>query len=332
MNFAFLIHTRDWPDVQQKFRMARYIPRKWVRLWCLHWPPVVFSQITGLKSKKAGKEIKGWLIGVPMTAKQLLERREVAQKRIIQAIKKAEKLGAKIVGLGALTSPVTNGGLDIIDKINIKVTTGNALTVGISFKHIQQIIEKNNYIQKIAIIGATGSIGQALSKLIVKNYPEKELLLFARTKGNLDNLEEDLLQISSQAKIHKALTHFNELTEVDLIIMATSAPDALIEFAYLKQGSIIYDITQPKNISMNQIESRPDVKFYDGGLVIIPELKGRLPLDLPQNAAFACLGETILLALEDDEVHISLGKVQTQAAMEMLRLSEKYNFMPISLH
>lgn len=172
-----MIHTRDWPDVQRKFRMARYLPRKWVRLWCLYWPPVVFSEITGLKSKKTGKEIKGWLIGVPMTAKQLLERRDVAQKRIIQAIKKAEKLGAKIVGLGALTSPVTNG-----------------------------------------------------------------------------------------------------------------------------------------------------------GLVVIPELKGRLPLDLPQHAAFACLGETILLALEDDEVHISLGKVQTQAAMEMLRLSEKYNFMPISLH
>jgi len=57
-----------------------------------------------------------------MTTRQLLERRDVAQTRIIQAIKKAEKFGAKIVGLGALTTPATDGGLDIIDEINIKVT------------------------------------------------------------------------------------------------------------------------------------------------------------------------------------------------------------------
>ena len=240
MNFAFLIHSRDWVDVPQKFKIARFLPRKWIRLWCLYWPPVIFSEITGLKSLKTGEEIKGWVIGVPMTAKQLLERRKLAHKRIIQAINKAEKLGAKIVGLGALTSPATNGGLDIVDKINIKVTTGNALTTGITFRHAQELIHKNNQIQKIAIIGATGSIGRAVSKLLIEHYPQKEFLLFARTQKNLNGLVGELRKTSSQTKIREAFTNFSELKEADLIIMATSAPDALIKKEDIKWIYLIY--------------------------------------------------------------------------------------------
>lgn len=44
--------------------------------------PMVVSKITGLKSQIDGKEINGWLIGVPMTAKQMIENRDLAKNGI----------------------------------------------------------------------------------------------------------------------------------------------------------------------------------------------------------------------------------------------------------
>jgi len=330
MDFAFLIHSRDYTDVQRKFKIAKYLPKSWVEFWCLHWPPVVVSKITGLKSQIDNKEITGWLIGIPLTAKQMMENRELAKKRVIQAVKKAEKLGAKIVGLGALTSPVTKGGIDLMDKINVAITTGNALTAGVCIKHLQQIIGGGT-IHKISIVGATGSIGQAIIKHLAKKYPDKEYSLFARTKENLDALAEQLREISPQTQTKKFLSDLDGLKESDLIIVATSSPDAFIKSKHLKNGAIIYDITQPQNISIKDIKERADLKVYDGGLVIIPQLEQKLPLGLPRNTVFACLAETTLLALENKNYNFSIGKVESNLIEEISNLAEKYNFTPSPL-
>ena len=42
---------------------------------------------------------------------------------------KAEKLGAKIVGLGAFTAVVGDAGITVARNLNIPVTTGNSYTV-----------------------------------------------------------------------------------------------------------------------------------------------------------------------------------------------------------
>jgi predicted amino acid dehydrogenase len=329
MDFAFLIHSRDYTDVQRKFKIAKFLPKSWVEFWCLHWPPVVVSKITGLKDKD-GKECKGWLIGIPMTAKQMMENREMAKEKIIQAIKKAEKLGARIVGLGALTSSITNGGLDLINETATTITSGNALTAGISFKDIDEIIQ-NNSVQKIGIIGATGSIGQAVTKLLIKNYPQKEFILFAHTKKNLDNLTNTLSEISPQTKISGFIDNLIQLKEANLILVATSAPNAFIGTEHIRNGAIIYDITQPQNISLNSIKERPDLKIYDGGLVIIPQLECKIPLGLPKKTVFACLAETILLSLEGYNTNFSMGKVELGKIQKIMDLAKKYKFRPAAL-
>ena len=57
-------------------------------------PPVKAAHITGIKSK-TGKEIEGFFIGLPLTAKQILTLPlEKVLKKIIKACKLAEDLGA----------------------------------------------------------------------------------------------------------------------------------------------------------------------------------------------------------------------------------------------
>ena len=92
-----------------------------------YWP-VTLSKITGLKSIATGKSLYGFIITIPLTARQMMENRQLALRKIIQGTKLAEKLGARLIGLGGLTSSLSKGGLDLLEKININVTTGHAYT------------------------------------------------------------------------------------------------------------------------------------------------------------------------------------------------------------
>lgn len=56
------------------------------------------------------------MIGVPLTPKQMTENRNLAKKRILQAVKLAEKKGVTIIGLGGLIASVTEGGTYILKK------------------------------------------------------------------------------------------------------------------------------------------------------------------------------------------------------------------------
>ena len=59
----------------------------------------------------------------------MVEMPEAYVLKIIKAGKVAEKLGAKIVGLGAFTSIVGDAGVTVANNLNIAVTTGNSYTV-----------------------------------------------------------------------------------------------------------------------------------------------------------------------------------------------------------
>jgi len=317
--------------VQRKFKIAKFLPRQLVEFWCLHWPPIIVSKITEFQN------LTGWLIGIPMTAKQMLENREKAKKKILNAVKKAEKLGAKIIGLGALTSPITNGGLDLKNKCKLHLTNGNTITARVSFEQTKNIINKKNQVQKIGVVGATGSTGQTILKLLVKKFPEKEYLLFARTKENLKKLINDIQKTKPELKISAHTNDLSQAKTADLLIITTAAAEALIKEKNLKQNAVVYDITQPKNLDESILKTRPDVKIIDGGLVYINDIKNNLPFGLPPKTVFACFAETLLLAAEDCKINIQecrseigkvhlTGKTSPQIAKKLWPLFKKYNF------
>ena len=50
----------------------------------------------------------------------------------------AEKLGAKILGLGAFTSVVGDAGVTIANALDVPVTTGNSFTVAMAVQAIRE--------------------------------------------------------------------------------------------------------------------------------------------------------------------------------------------------
>ena len=132
--------------------------------------PMVMSHITGIQSP-TGAEAEGWFIGCPLTPKQMLSLpQEFVYKRLVQCGNLAESLGAGIIGLGAFTSIVGDGGITISQQLDIAVTTGNSYTTadcpwegGLDAARRMGIDIAR---AKVAVVGATGSIGKTCAQML----------------------------------------------------------------------------------------------------------------------------------------------------------------------
>ena len=98
------------------------------------------------------------------------------------------------------------------------------------------------------------------------------------------------------------------LDRAGIVISATSSREKLIRPGDLQPGAVVCDISRPPNVSASVERERPDVLVIDGGVV---ELPGRPCLGwdfgFPPGLAYACMAETMMLALEHRYEHFSLG-------------------------
>jgi len=156
IDFAFLVHPRNMKDIYRKYPFAKYVPQFLVTFFLKFIGPVPVARINGINSTK------GLIISLPITAEYMLKNKELARKKVVQAIKSAKKRGAKVVGLGSLTSPIVGGGVDIAGKYGLHVTNGNAFTAHMTMEGIRKSAGKmgiNLSESTVAVVGATGSIG-----------------------------------------------------------------------------------------------------------------------------------------------------------------------------
>lgn len=332
--FAFLVHPRDIADVYRKYPFVKYLPEALLLSALKYFWPVVLSEVEGVKDKN-GRSVRGVIITLPLTAQQMLDDRNLAKKKILDAIKLAEKFGVFITGLGAFTSSITDGGKEICQFSKTFITNGNSLTAATAVSAVEKIVKsvkKKNQRKKIvlAVVGATGSIGGAVSKMLASKGDFSLMILAGRTPENLKKLNEEIKEIipaKNAAKI-KITADIKAITKADIVVVATSAKEAIIKPEYLKKNAIVYDITQPRNTSLEIKEERKDVKFIEGGLIFTPGVNYHFNFGIPKETAFACLAETMILAAERIDDHFSLGKVGPEKIKKITDLATEYNFYP----
>jgi predicted amino acid dehydrogenase len=327
--FAFIIHPRNVSDASRKYSLMRFLPSPLINLICRFSPPLIASQITGLKSLNTGEPIEGWLLICPLTARQLLNNREIAKKRIKETVALAEKLGVKMVGIGALIASVTSAGKDLVNNLKIGITHGRALTVGISLEGIKEIAKiKNINLEEITvgIVGAAGTIGEAMAKLLIEEKV-KNFILVAKSNDfkYLTQLKEEMKKLNPLLSIEIS-TSIHFIKKAELVIVATSSPEILIKSEDLKYGAIVYDVTQPQNISPEIIKERKDLLIIDGGIVKTPGINYHFNFGLPPETAFACLAETLILAAEKRYNSRLVGEVKSENVKEIIEIAKKYNF------
>ncbi len=327
--FAFIVHPRSRHDVAREYQFFRYFPNDLANLVTKYFWPVRISQITGLKSQIDGKKITGHLITILMTAHQMVENRKLALKRIIQACVLAKKHGAKIVGLGGLTSSFSRGGLDLVHKVDINITTGHAYT---SYNVTQNVFTLTRYMGLdknkicIGVVGAAGSVGSTVAKLIVREgFMNMILIDLERKHHHFSELLAEIKRLNPQAVIE--ISHqIGRIQKCDIIVAATNAPEALIKAEDLKPGAIIIDDAQPSDVHQNVFD-RKDVLVIEAGVTYTPGLNNNFDFGLKNKQDnFCCLAEVFILAANEWNEHYVIDRATLELVDEIVDLGKKLNF------
>ncbi|RLC67559.1 MAG: shikimate dehydrogenase, partial [Chloroflexi bacterium] len=300
-NFAFVIHPlHPKRDVARKYPLlAKILPVSLIHFLSRFWPPVYISHVTGVRSGATGKEIEGWLVACPFTARQMvrLPLRTVYDK-IVQTGRLAQSLGARILGLGAFASGVGDGGVTIAQQLDIPVTTGHSLTVAVVGDALEQAaLHKGFRLESAtaAVVGATGSIGWACAELLAPLVAE--LVLVGRSISRLAQVEVQVR--AAGAGQVRTSTRIEDVRAADVVVSATNATRPIIQPAHLRRDAVVYDVSLPPDVSPRVQQERRDVLVIKGGVVDVPgDVDFGFNFGLPPGKAFACMAETMVLAME----------------------------------
>jgi len=327
--FAFVIHPIDPKrDVARKFPMlGKLLPVSAIHFFSTFFPPLYISHITGVRSEATGKEIEGWFVACPYTPARMMSLPpEVVYRKIVQTGKLAQQLGARILGLGAFTSVVGDGGATVAQRLDYPVTTGDSYTVAVA---LDATLEAAHRMQvrledaTAAVVGATGAIGSICSRLLAQQV--KRTLLIGRRPAALAQLQQ---RITNKGQWAESYTNVAKLPEVDIIIAVTSSLDTLIEPEHLKPGAVVCDVARPRDVSIQVAEQRNDVLVIEGGMVSVPgKVNFNFDFGFPPGLAYACMAETMVLALESRYENYTIGKNITTEQVETVRsLATKHGF------
>ena len=310
IDFAFILHPRDATDVRKKYPFLKIFPDFFVS-WCMRffWP-IRVAPIHGLKTKD-GKQLRGVVIASPLLPKQMMKNRALASKMTVRAVELAKKNGAKRVGLGGLTASLTRGGLDIVDKIDISVTTGRFFTIynvsNLAKRALQTVgISKDE--ATIAIVGAGGSIGAGSAQLLQRYGYKKFLLVDVSHKKNDVQSLISYMQSQDESCVIKYHSTLDVLPKADCIVTATNHPNALVCKHHIKKGVIIVDDAQPSDVEEDLFT---DIEYLvlEGGVVHSKSI--HIPFDFglqEKGDIFSCLAELLILTASESKVQSPLGR------------------------
>lgn len=322
--FAFVIHPLNARQLARKYPIAKFLSDGMIENLSKFKKPEIVSHITGIESI-TGAKTEGWFVGLPLTPRQMTQTLPIdfVYHRIIQCAEAGAREGAKIIGLGAFTSVVGDGGITVAKSSPIAVTTGNSYTVATA---IEGTLKACNMLNldlancTLAVVGATGSIGKTCAQVLSRDF------------GRTILIGRDLERTQAIAKgIPGAIvsTDISSILEADAVVTVTSSDAEVVLPEHLKPGAVVCDVARPRDVSVRVAKERPDVLVIEGGVVTVPgsDVDFHFDFGFPKRTAYACMSETIMLALDDRPECFTLGKdVTVEQVDETQRLAAKHGF------
>ena len=298
-------------------------------------PGFYYGKIDGIVSEKNGQKVSGIIYTITETPKKMMESSPgIIYKKILKLCEKANEQGAKIMGLGAYTKIVGDAGVTIDRLSPIPVTTGNSLSAASTLWAAKMAVDKLGFVAKeknlfkgtVMVVGATGSIGAVLSKILSLTW--KEIIIVAPRAYKLIELKEDILKINPKANIIVSTDSDTYSYKCDLIITTTSGQGkTILDIMKVKPGCVICDVSRPFDISEQDAIKRPDVLVIASGEVQLPgkDLKIGMDIGLEGNIVYACLAETALLAMEGKFESFTLSRhINYERVLEIDKLAKEH--------
>jgi len=323
--FGFIIHPLYPKQLAKAVPIAKYLPDFVIEMVAARKDPVVMSSISGIRSR-TGAETEGWFIGCPLTPDQMVKKLplEKVYDKLVACADLAEAQGAQLMGLGAFTSVVGDGGVTIQRRSKIGITTGNSYTVATAIQgtlKAAELLEIMPAESTLAVVGATGSIGKTCAQILGRAFGRT--ILIGRDKERTDAVAVTIPGAESS-------TDVASVKDADVLITVSSAGKELIMPEHLRPGCVVCDVARPRDVSARVSKERPDVLVIEGGVVRVPgDVEFNLNFGFPEKTAYACMSETMILALEGDPslFNFTLGKDVSVEQVDIIsRLAVKHGF------
>lgn len=336
--FGLIGHLTDLQQAQSVARDLGYpeLAEQGLDFWCAA-PPQTIDNI-GISSL-TGQRIEGLYVESFFLPEMLVQRRiKSAIRKILNAMAHAQKNGARITALGGFSSIIFEN-FNLKDNPQVRnvtldfqrFTTGNTHTAYIICRQIEQMAPRLGIDlarATVAVCGATGDIGSAVCRWLSAKTDIADLLLVARNRGRLDDLQAEL----GRGKI---MSLEEALPQADIAVWVASMPKGLqIESTILKKPCLLIDGGYPKNLDSMVVH--PDICVLKGGIVehsldIDWRIMRAVNMELPGRQLFACFAESMLLEFEQWHTNFSWGRNQiTLEKMEKIGdASVKHGFQPL---
>jgi acetylornithine/succinyldiaminopimelate/putrescine aminotransferase/predicted amino acid dehydrogenase len=314
---------------------------------------------------------EGELIVLPQLPSELLSLSGQEAVALVQsAVDLAAERGAEVVGLGGFSSIITYGGVALQQQPGIRLTSGNSLTTWAAIRAVEAACAKHGLALAdctVAIVGATGAIGHALSLLCAERAAELILIGNPRTAtaslsklrrvgkdcrrhvvalaaggrefapGSLaaEIVRPPMLESASVSNVDARITITTDIDRhlpgAHIVLTATKEVMPIIASRHLRSGAVVCDVSRPFNIAPDLFEQRRDLRIVSGGLVQAPEASvlGYLE-ERGQKVMLACAAETVILALSGYQSRHLCGRLDTATIGDIGRLADNLGFSVVN--
>jgi acetylornithine/succinyldiaminopimelate/putrescine aminotransferase/predicted amino acid dehydrogenase len=317
--------------------------------------PLLAFEITGAREKRRGIILSSLIY--PNIMMRLTRRDK--EDLIDSYFSLAKSYGVKLVGLGAFTSIITEGGVTAARRFpELCLTTGNTLTAAATCSMLESA--SGGRIDRTVVIGARGSIGRLV--MLTAAQISNEIVLIGRRAATVATYHEllvllcrEMLKIAAPkpgtvaARIHellptdasdddieRALPHIvsNELDQAIIVVSGdyeaalqsagavvacTSEGKSFLSQKRLRKDAIVLDAARPFDFTIDA-DGGPEI--VEAGLVRQP-----FPLRYGDNnllvdqtgMALGCLSETVILSMEGIRENFMIGKEASLEALEQIK-------------
>ncbi len=266
---------------------------------------------------KGGRELRN--LGVALTTGNSY----TVAAAVDATLEAARRLGVPIeetvaAVVGATGSIGRATALFLAEKVNSLILIGNPHNEEHGRRRLQKLIAEIYQFLSREDLHSGGAIYD-----FVRNHPSSP-----PPDAEIEQFQKFAAEVAGQSPIIYTVDLGNYLPSADIVVTATSQVNSLITPDMLKFGAVVCDVARPADVSVEVKEARPDVLVIDGGVIAVPgtpDLGWNFGFE--KGLAYACMSETMMLALEGRYEHHSLGvDINTESIGLFKELAQKHGF------
>ncbi len=290
--------------------------------------PIVMSSVD--VRSVTGATVRFYAILLPHTSRQMKEALEDhdffrVRHSIDKAVTVARHIGCDVIALGQYTSIVTRNATTF-NLPHIGVTTGNSYTIALALDaiaHARQARGVDAAGATLAVVGASGNIGQTCAEILATHYGRTILV-----GSNKPSAMRRLAELQARVPRAEIATDPAAVAQADVVLAATNAPDPCLFADHFAKNAIVCDLSVPAAVSRDVRVLRPDVLVLNGGIARLPfgEDHGIIGFPLPAGQVYGCMGETMLLGLEGVRDATFTGTLPVENVFRLKAMADRHGF------